>query len=247
MTSASQIGDLPLVVMCGGRGARLRPTTDLIPKALVPVNGRPVIDYVIDFFASAGTQKCFLSIGYRGDQIREHFADRQTMPSIAFSDCGESASILQRLYALREEISDRFIVAYCDTFIDIDLPNLLRFHEEREAPVTLVTAPIQSPFGLVDLDGTGIVEGFVEKPVHDYFIGCFVVERRLFDDGLSDDVLSRPDGDGLVALLQDLASRRALAAYRHNGLNITFNTDSELARAEQQLEAFFTLRETNGS
>ncbi len=150
--------------------------------------------------------------------------------------------MLRRLFALRETVGKRFVVAYCDTFIDIDLPRLLAFHVERRAAVTLVTAPIESPFGVVDGGSDGLVRSFVEKPVHDYFIGCFVMERYVLA-GLPDALLDLPDGDGLVELFHGLISERRVAAYRHDGLNITFNTDSERIRAEQELDAFFTLRE----
>ena len=241
---SADTSDIPLVIMCGGRGSRLRPATDLIPKALVPVNGQPIIDYVVSFFASTGIRDCHLCVGYRGDQIRAHFEKQQLNMNIRFSNSGDEAGILQRIFALRENLSDRFIVAYCDTFIDIDVKQLHDFHVNAGVPITLVTAPIQSPFGLVEHDGDGQVISFDEKPVRDYFIGYFVMESRLLRE-LSEDLVSEPDGSGIVALFQQLVDKGKIAAFRHEGLNITFNTDSERAQAEQKLEAFFTLRETD--
>ena len=240
----ADMSDIPVVIMCGGRGSRLRPATDLIPKALVPVNGQPIIDYVVNFFASIGIRDCHLCVGYRGDQIRSHFEKQQLNMNIRFSNSGDEAGILERIFALRENLSDRFIVAYCDTFIDIDVTQLHDFHVHAGVPITLVTAPIQSPFGLVEHDGNGQVISFDEKPVRDYFIGYFVMESRLLRE-LSEDLVSQPDGSGIVALFQQLVDKGKIAAFRHEGLNITFNTDSERAQAEQKLEAFFTLRETD--
>ena len=120
--------NIPLVIMCGGRGSRLRPATDFIPKALVPVNGQPIIDHVVSFFASNGIQDCYLCVGYRGDQIRSHFQKQQLNMNIHFSNSGDKAGILERIFALRENLPDRFIVAYCDTFIDIDVAELNNFH-----------------------------------------------------------------------------------------------------------------------
>ena len=232
--------------MCGGRGSRLRPATDLIPKALVPVNGRPIIDYVVSFFAEAGVRDCHLCVGYRGDQIRSHFEKKQLDMNIRFSNSGDEAGILKRIYALRENLSDRFIVAYCDTFIDVDVAQLHDFHVDAGAPITLVTAPIQSPFGLVENGEAGQVVLFDEKPVRDYFIGYFVMERWLLE-GLSEELVTQSDGAGIVALFQQLVNKQQLAAFRHEGLNITFNTDTERVQAEEKLEAFFTLREINNS
>ena len=239
---SADTSDIPLVIMCGGRGSRLRPATDLIPKALVPVNGQPIIDYVVSFFASTGTRDCYLCIGYRGDQIRAHFEKQQLNMNIHFSNSGDEAGILQRIFALRENLADKFIVAYCDTFIDIDVAHLRDFHVNAGVPITMVTAPIQSPFGLVQHDEDGQVILFEEKPVREYFIGCFVMECQLLRE-LSEDLISQLDGAGVVALFQQLVEEGKIATFRHEGLNITFNTDSERAQAEKKLEAFFTLRE----
>jgi glucose-1-phosphate cytidylyltransferase len=238
----TDISDLPLVILCGGRGSRLRPATDALPKALIPVNGQPIVDYIVNFFSTTGIREFHLCIGYRGDQIREHFADRHDSTDCFFSDSGGTAGILERIYALRDNIADRFVVAYCDTFIDLDLVGLNAYHAETGASITLVTAPIQSPFGLVGGGDTPRVKSFEEKPIQDYFIGCFVMERQVLDD-LPEHLVKRPDGAGIVELFQKLVAEQELSAYRHDGLNITFNTNSERIHAERELDSFFTLRE----
>ena len=241
----TEMGDLPLVVLCGGRGTRLRPATDDIPKALVPVNGQPIIDYIVKFFALRGVRDWYICLGYRGEQVRAHLDSQRDAINAHYSDSGEEAGILERIHALRTELPDRFVVAYCDTFIDIDLDRLHEYHIAQDAGATLVTAPIQSPFGVVQRDEGGMASSFVEKPIQDYFIGYFMMERRLLES-LPEELVTRPDGAGVVELFQRLVDKRQLAAYSHTGLNITFNTDSERLRAERELDAFFTLRE-NGN
>ena len=238
----TKIGDLPIVLLCGGRGTRLRPATDDIPKALVPVNGQPIIDYIVKFFAHRGVRDWYICLGYRGDQVRSHLDAQRDAINAHFSDSGEEAGILQRIHTLRAELPDRFVVAYCDTFIDIDLDQLNDYHMAQHASATLVTAPIQSPFGVVRRDEVGMASSFIEKPVQDYFIGYFMMERQLLES-LPLELVARPDGLGIVELFQSLVDKRQLAAYSHTGLNITFNTDSERLRAERELDAFFTLRE----
>ena len=73
----TEMGDLPLVVLCGGRGTRLRPATDDIPKALVPVNGQPIIDYIVKFFALRGVRDWYICLGYRGEQVRTHLESQR--------------------------------------------------------------------------------------------------------------------------------------------------------------------------
>lgn len=244
----SGTGDrIEVVVLCGGRGVRLRPTTDTIPKALVPVAGKPIIDHVIGAYIAKGVRRFRLCIGYRGEQVRAHFDPPPPGLDVAFSDSGEEASMLERLDALRHEVDETFMVAYGDTFADLDLDPLLEVHRRRGALATLVTARIQNPFGIVslevdDLGPGGRVGSFVEKPVFDYFIGCFLMQRQALDH-VDDDLRAMPDGDGLVALFSRLVDARRLAAFEHRGPNITFNTEPERRRAESVLEDFYTLRE----
>ena len=237
------ISDLHLVILCGGRGVRLRPLTDRVPKALVPVHGRPIIDHVLDFFVAKGIGKATLCIGYKGDQIRQYFSEKRRDCNIQFSDAGENASMLQRLKLAADLIGTRFFVAYCDTFLDLDPTPVIAHHEKRDALITLISAKIQSPFGIVSI-ADGVVTSFKEKPVFDYFIGSFIVEPAAFEQA-TEAMLSMPEGNGLVALFDTFVRSQKLAAYQHEGLKITFNTESERDIAEQELLKFYTYRETS--
>jgi glucose-1-phosphate cytidylyltransferase len=169
-----------VVILCGGRGTRLKPMTDDIPKALVKLNGRPILDYILEFYHQKGFRKVVLCVGYKGDLIREYFKDHQHGLKIEFSDAGESASMLERIYAVKNIVQDQFFVAYGDTLIDLDMEGLQSDHREKKADVTIVTAKIQNPFGLVSYDSKqGLVQSFVEKPILNYYIGCFVMKKAL--------------------------------------------------------------------
>jgi glucose-1-phosphate cytidylyltransferase len=231
-----------VAILCGGRGARLRPATDTIPKALVQVNGRPILDYVLDFYRSRGFSKFVLCVGYKADVVRARYADCAPRMEITFSDAGEDASMLKRVCLLRDQMAERLIVSYCDTFIDLDLERLLAFHGERRAEATIVTAQIRNPFGLVTFDSGGTVTSFVEKPLLNYYIGSFVVERSALDLA-TQEMIEKPDGQGLVEFFNLLIDRRRLAAFEHQGPQITFNTESERRRAEEYLEKFYTYSE----
>ena len=142
---------------------------------------------------------------------------------------------------MRAELPDRFVVAYCDTFIDIDLDRLNEYHDAQDAGATLVTAPIQQVLGVVQRDEGGMASSFVEKPIQDYFIGYFMMERRLLES-LPEELVTWPDGAGIVELFQKALPTTAIGClYPHRVEH--FNTDPERLRAERELDAFFTLRE----
>ncbi|MBF0625210.1 MAG: nucleotidyltransferase family protein [Magnetococcales bacterium] len=234
--------DWEVVILCGGRGVRLKPLTDRVPKGMVPVNGRPMLDHVVEFYRRHGARRVHFCIGYRGEVIRDHFAQAPPGLDCRFFDAGEEAGMLERLWEVREAVGERFVVAYCDTMIDLDLARLLAHHRRLGAGVTLVTSAIRNPFGVVGVGPEGWVERFEEKPVFTYFIGCFVMEKWAFRE-VAPAMLAQPDGAGLVTFFQHLIGLGRLGAFDHQGLQISFNTESEHRQAERDLQRFFTYRE----
>ncbi len=105
--------------------------------------------------------------------------------------------------------------------------------------VTITTAGVRSPFGLVKATEDGCVVSFDEKPVQPYYVGHMLIDRTVLED-VDPELLEMPDGDGLVALFQRLIEKRRLRLYPYTGPQITFNTQQELNRAERELVAFFT-------
>jgi glucose-1-phosphate cytidylyltransferase len=235
------LADLPVAILCGGRGVRLRPATEKVPKALVPVNGRPILDYVIDRYVGQGVGRFVLCVGYRGADICRRYRERSPRLPVEFSDLGEEASMLARVLAVRPHARPRLMVSYGDTFTSLDLIAMLKAHLASGALATIVTAPIQSPFGLVAFDGERVTS-FQEKPILHYYIGHFLIERAALDLA-TPDMTARPDGEGLVQFFQRLAAERRLGHFEHQGMQITFNTESELRKAEEDLGRFYTLSE----
>lgn len=231
-----------LAILCGGRGVRLKPLTDRTPKALAPIRGKPMLDHIMNFFRDRGFVRFTLCVGYRAEMIRDHFRGWTGREHIFFSDAGESASMLQRLWALRQSSGDRLLVVYGDTFINLEPEQLLSHHLRAAAAATIVTAPIQNPFGVVTFDNNRRVLSFQEKPIQNHYIGCMVLEKQAFEF-VDDTMLAQPDGSGLVALFHRLASQQHLSAFVHEGLQITFNTETELQNAEQALGQYFTYQE----
>ncbi len=231
-----------ILVLCGGRGVRLQPTTNLVPKALVPIKGTPIVDYVVNYFLDRNPEKITMCIGYKGEKIRAHVAYTWPNADIEYSDAGDSASMLRRLYQARTEIGDRCIVAYGDTFVNIDTNLLMETHMSKQAEITLVTARVKSPLGLIEVDADLLVTQFREKPLQNFFIGMFVIERRILD-GLAPEQLDMDDGFGLVDLFQKTIARQKMSTYEHQGLNITFNTHDERKIAEKEIINFYTIKD----
>lgn len=231
-----------IVILCGGRGTRLKPMTDEIPKALVKLNHRPILDYILDFYRAKGFNRFILCVGYKGDMIRNHFFHKPHDMEIQFSDAGESASMLERICAVEDKIDGTFFVSYGDTLIDLDVEGMLAFHKQSKAGATIVSAKIQNPFGLVTFDPRGVATSFVEKPILNYYIGSFVMERSFLEE-VTPQMRDAPDGKGLVEFFVSLMNKKQLVVFEHDGKQLTFNTETERQSAEKDIGEFYTVEE----
>ena len=205
----------PVVILCGGRGTRLREHTQSIPKPLVEIGGRPILWHVIRIYADQGFGRFVLCLGHKGELI-EQFVRNDGLPEGLTIDCvdtGEETPTGGRIARVRERIeAGRFCATYADGVADIDLHELLRFHADHGALGTMTVVQPELQFGVARLNGEGVVQGFEEKPQFDGWIngGFFVFEAGALDYIHEDDVLEREP-------LENLANDGQLRAYRHTG------------------------------
>ena len=238
---------MKIAIMCGGRGQRLGKLTDHVPKPLVKFNNRTILELIIEKYQQLGFYDFIFCIGYKGNMIREVVRNRISGINAEFVDAGKEAGILERLYNAKDLFEDKVLMAYGDTLADIELNQFIEKHENSDHEVTIVVAPIQSPFGLVEYDQNNKVTYFKEKPVLKYYIGYAIINKSAFDL-VSSKVIRMPDGDGLITFFQGLININKLGAFYHSGLQITFNTQKDLKLAEEDLSNFYTVREkVNGN
>tara|TARA_B100000029_G_scaffold137629_1_gene132532 strand:- start:1099 stop:1818 length:720 start_codon:yes stop_codon:yes gene_type:complete len=236
------MNDIKTLILCGGRGLRLRPLTDTIPKPLVHLNGKPIIHHSIDAFIKKGFNEFIICVGYKGDMIKDYLLKQDFAATLEFCNSGDSASMLARIHDASPLLSENTIVSYGDTLIDIDLNHLIESHMSKQAKITIITADVKSPFGLVKTNVNGRVDSFDEKPIQSYYIGHMILQKYLLE-GLDSEILELPDGEGLVKLFKKLISDDLLYTYQYNGPQITFNTQNELNQAQSDFIAFFTHQE----
>jgi glucose-1-phosphate cytidylyltransferase len=204
-----------VVILCGGRGTRLREHTETIPKPLVEIGGRPILWHVIRIYASQGFEHFVLCLGHRGDLI-EHFVRHDGLPgglAIECVDTGEETMTGGRIAKVADLLAgERFCVTYADGVADVDLDRLLTFHGAHGALATMTVVQPELQFGVAELDGDGQVRGFTEKPRFEGWIngGFFCFERGALDYIGEDHVLERDP-------LERLAAEGQLRAFRHEG------------------------------
>lgn len=224
----------------------MKPLTEERPKPLLPLDGKPCLEHILEGYIRKGYHHFVLCTGYQGEKIVEFVKNRSFDAEIVFSELEEDASMLKRIYEARKFLKgERSFIAYGDLLIDVDLEGMLQSHLSSGAKVTMTTAQVRSPFGLIQTDANHWVSSFEEKPVLPYYVGHMLMETTLMDT-LTSKLLQMPDGKGVVALFQELAARRELQAFPYQGPQITFNTHRELDKAEQDFKTFFAHVEGGG-
>lgn len=228
-----------VIILCGGRGTRLGKLGKSVPKALVNLNGRPILYHKLSQSTKQGFQDFIIAVGYKGDKIVKACRKMDLNFNVDFSDSGKDAGMLRRIYDARELFEDKVIITYGDSISNIKLQHLVDFHLEKKGLLSLAIAPIQSPFGLVTSDDNKRVRDIEEKPVLHYYIGTFVMDKKAMEY-ISGKILDLPDGQGLIAFFKKIRSLNKLYAYLHEGQDITFNTIEELSVAEEGFLKFHT-------
>ena len=178
------------VVMAGGEGSRLRPLTSSMPKPLVPVAGRPIMEHILLHLRRHQLRDVVATVQYMGASIRNYFGDGSEQGvaltySVEDSPLGTAGSVM----LARQQLNEPFVVISGDSLTDIDLGAAARFHRERKAIATIVLKPVPNPleYGVVVVDEGGAVQRFIEKPSWGEVIsdlantGIYILDPAVFD------------------------------------------------------------------
>jgi NDP-mannose synthase len=174
------------VILAGGKGVRLRPYTTALPKPLVPIGDRYVIlEIVLAQLASQGFTDITLAINHLGPLIRAFVGDGSRWGlRVDYAEEDAPLSTVGPLFALRDRLPDHFLVMNGDILTDLSYGDLLRWHVEDGAPLTVATASrvMKIDFGVLRVDDARIV-GFTEKPAMDYRVsmGVYGMARKTIE------------------------------------------------------------------
>ena len=223
---------VPVFLLCGGKGDRLKPLTDARPKPLVKIKGQPILGYILRHFRNAGFRRYVIGVGYKSGMIRDYIDKEFSNLDVTLVDSGD-ADIVKRLADAAPHLDDTFIMSYGDTLADVDFSELIRFHRSHPGGMTVTTYRLKSPFGILEIATDGLVETFAEKPLIDKWIniGYFCMDRAALDQGLH-------NCGSFVDFLNTAVSNKQLYGFKHSGMHITVNNVKELLEAEENIDAF---------
>ena len=217
------------LILCGGKGERLQPITDLRPKPLVKIDNEPILSYQIKYLEKSGIKDFLIATGYKSRLIEDYLKQSFNKLNITIIDSG-IVDIMLRIHDCKNYLNDEFLVCYGDTLADIDISKLYKFHKKHNGKATVSTYQLQSQFGIIKNDRSGLVKEFLEKPKLDAWIniGYFIFNKTVINN----------DAINFVDFISHLVQSEYLYSYKHKGLHITVNTLIELKQAEIDINNF---------
>ncbi|MCB9064640.1 MAG: NTP transferase domain-containing protein [Chitinophagales bacterium] len=179
--------DVPVIIMAGGKGTRLRPITNIIPKPLIPLGDKPMVELIVDRFTKYGASDFYLSINYKGEWIKKFFDDLDDKQyNVEYFEETKALGTAGSLYMLKDKIDSTFFVSNCDILIDQDYNDVLKYHRENKNELTIVAAikKYSIPYGILETTNNGLLENIKEKPELVYQInsGVYILEPHLLKE-----------------------------------------------------------------
>lgn len=225
------------VILAGGMGTRLREETEYRPKPMVEVGGRPILWHIMKILSEQGIKDFVVCLGYKGDFIKDYFLNYESRINDITIKLGEGDAVIQhtrssnenwnitladtglttmtggRIHNIKKYVSnERFLCTYGDGLSDIDIKALINFHNSHGKIATVTAVRPTTRFGAMQIDDSGTVNEFAEKPKSDKWVngGFFIFEPGIFDYLKADSTLEAKP-------LEELSKKGQLKAYKHEG------------------------------
>ena len=175
----------PVVIMAGDKGTRLDPFTRILPKALIPIDDKPIIELIMDKFAEFGITNFYISVNHKSKMIKAFFEDFHSNYHISFIDESIPLGTAGGLKYLEKRIDTPFFVSNCDIIIQCDYSKIYKFHNKGKFDLTLVSS-IQHhiiPYGVCKLENDGSLKNIKEKPEYNFLVntGMYILNPDILE------------------------------------------------------------------
>jgi glucose-1-phosphate cytidylyltransferase len=244
--------NIPVVILCGGMGTRLREETEYKPKPMVEIGGKPILWHIMKHYAHFGFRRFILCLGYKGSVIKEYFLNYEAMSNdftinlgggnrlayqsdhaekdfnVTLVDTGLKTMTGGRIKRIEKFVdTEIFMVTYGDGLADINISDLVAFHQTHGKHATLTATRPPSRFGILELtEGSRVIQ-FREKVQTEWINGGFLVFNRCVFDYLDPDCILEREP------IEKLAAEKQLMAFRHEGFWIGMDTYREYEMLNQ--------------
>ena len=205
---------MKVVILAGGFGTRLSEYTDSIPKPMVPIGNKPIIEHIMRIYASYGHKEFYVALGYKGEVIKEYFKNFENDWKINLIDTGADTYTGGRLKRLKKYLSkETFLLTYGDGVSNIDINKLIEFHKNHKKIITVSAVRPPARFGSLSLKGSEVLKFKEKTQLGESWIngGFFVINPKFFDFLKGDETVleSKP--------LETVTDLKEIRAYKHEG------------------------------
>lgn len=206
----------PVIIMAGGKGTRLDPFTKILPKPLIPLGEKPIIEHVMDHFYKNGFYRFIVIVNYKKEMIKLYFSENHYPYEIEFIDESEYFGTAGGLALIKNNVKETFILTNCDTILEGDYIDFFNWHKDKKNLITIVSShkEVIIPYGVLNMSNGNFVN-IDEKPRFDLFIntGTYVMEYEILH-GIKDNELI--DMDKLINKVNSIHNKK-IGAYPHWG------------------------------
>ncbi len=177
--------NIPVVIMAGGKGTRMGPFTKVLPKPLIPIQDKTIIEHIIESFNKVGCNDFNLTINYKSKIIKAYFEDLNPQYTISFINEPKPLGTAGSLIFIKDKYEKTFFVTNCDILIKASYEKIYRFHLDNKNEITLVASAKEYviPYGTCELDKSGEFDQINEKPKLDFLIntGLYLLENKVLE------------------------------------------------------------------
>lgn len=178
--------DVPVAIMAGGKGTRLYPYTQILPKPLIPIGDKTITEHIIERFMEYGCSQFDMIVNYKKNFIKSYFLDNENTININFIEETEFLGTGGGLKLLEGRYPSTFFMSNCDILIEEDYGEILKYHQEQKHIITMVCAlkQIEIPYGTVEVSNTGRALRLKEKPEVSFITntGLYVIEPEFLEE-----------------------------------------------------------------
>ena len=178
--------DLPVVIMAGGKGTRLKPITNVIPKPLVPVGDKTILEVIMDQFESIGCHKFYMSVNYKADMMKYYLSQLDHKYDIEFFMEEKPLGTIGSVSLLKGKITTPFFVSNCDSINEQDYRDVWDYHVNNHNDMTIVTMvkSFKIPYGVIETGEDGLMTALKEKPEQNYQVntGVYILNPELINE-----------------------------------------------------------------
>jgi dTDP-glucose pyrophosphorylase len=180
-----ELNNIPVVIMAGGKGTRMEPFTKILPKPLIPINEKPIIEHIIEQFTDIGCSDFYLSLNYKSKILKAYFEELDPSYNVNYIEEAKPLGTAGSLKLLIDKFKSPFFVTNCDIIIKKNYSKIFEFHKKRNYDLTLVASAkeYQIPYGSCNISEDGTLESISEKPSYDLLVntGLYILNPSILD------------------------------------------------------------------